>query len=264
MALPLVSDTRSTPRSRPSSAPTGGAEAHGEVREVARLGDCEREAMLALMQRHFREVTRETFERDLDEKESVVLLYDESGVLAGFSTLLRMTTRVDGREAVAFFSGDTVVDASARGLAALPRLWSRHVFALARQSPEVETYWFLISSGYKTYRFLPTFFQRFVPAPCAGDPREAALLAAFAHQRFGDQYDAITGVVCLDSPTPLREGVAEITPHRLADPHVAFFAQQNPGHARGDELACLTRIHPDNLTPAGRRMVGPHLASPLP
>lgn len=262
MALPLISDAPSTPRSRPTngSATDGRAEAHGEVREVARLGTSEREAMLALMRRHFRDVTPEIFAADLDEKESVVLLYDEDGDLAGFSTLLRMT--VTG--AVAFFSGDTVVDERARGLAALPRLWSRHVFRLARARPEVDTYWFLISSGYKTYRFLPTFFARFVPAPTGGDPREADLLNVFASERFGERYDPATGVVRLAHPTPLKAGVADVTEHRRKDPHVAFFLDRNPGHARGDELACLTRIHPSNLTPAGRRMVGEHLASPLP
>jgi hypothetical protein len=30
----------------------------------------------------------------------------------------------------------------------------------------------------------------------------------------------------------------------------------NPGHANGDELACLTEISRSNLTPAGERMVG--------
>ena len=253
MALPLVSDARSTPRSRPS-------EPRGEIRAVEDLTGPEREAMRALLHRHFAHVTREAFDADLDEKESAVLLYDEAGDLAGFSTLRRMTAS----GAVAFFSGDTVVDARARGLAALPRLWSRHVFALARAQPETETYWFLICSGYKTYRFLPTFFRRFVPAPDRADPRESALLAAFASERFGERFHPETGVVRLANPTPLREGVAEITAHRLKDPHVAFFARHNPGHVRGDELACLTRIHPDNLTPAGRRMVGPDLASPLP
>lgn len=234
------------------------------MREVASLTCDEREAMLALMQRHFREVTRETFTADLDEKESAVLLYDDTDSLAGFSTLLRMTASAAGAEAVAFFSGDTVVEAHARGLAALPRLWSRHVFSLAREQPETETYWFLISSGYKTYRFLPTFFRRFVPSPGGDEGRETALLAAFASERFGERFDAETGVVRLAHPTPLREGVASLTPHRLADPHVAFFARANPGHALGDELACLTRIHPANLTPAGRRMVGERLAAPLP
>jgi hypothetical protein len=45
--------------------------------------------------------------------------------------------------------------------------------------------------------------------------------------------------------------VAEIEEQRLDDPHVAYFAAANPGHRQGDELACLTRLDPANLTPAG-------------
>ena len=29
-------------------------------------------------------------------------------------------------------------------------------------------YWFLISKGYRTYRFLPVFFNRFYPTACDG------------------------------------------------------------------------------------------------
>jgi hypothetical protein len=28
----------------------------------------------------------------------------------------------------------------------------------------------------------------------------------------------------------------------------------NPHHEQGDELVCITQVHPDNFTPAGRRM----------
>jgi hypothetical protein len=41
----------------------------------------------------------------------------------------------------------------------------------------------------------------------------------------------------------------------MDDPHVACFAARNPGHARGDELACLCELTESNLTRAGRRMV---------
>ena len=46
-----------------------------------------------------------------------------------------------------------------------------------------------------------------------------------------------------------------MTAERLRDPQVAFFARMNPGHARGDELACLTELSRANLTRAGQRMV---------
>ncbi len=248
----------------PSTRKSPRTEAGGEVRAVGNLNQTEREALFILMARHFRGIARETFEADLDEKESVVLLFDGSRRIAGFSTLLRMEVSVDGSDVVAFFSGDTVVDAHARGHSLLPRLWSQHVFARARERPNVETVWFLISSGYKSYRFLPTFFATFVPHPDGGSPRDSRLLAALARSRFGDRFEPTTGVVRLDNPTPLHDGIADLTSHRLADPFVAFFVSANPGHVGGDELACLTRIHPDNLTDAGRRMVGPDLAAPLP
>jgi hypothetical protein len=40
-----------------------------------------------------------------------------------------------------------------------------------------------------------------------------------------------------------------------ADAHVQYFLQRNPGHAEGDELACLTELDDANLNAAGRRMV---------
>jgi hypothetical protein len=36
---------------------------------------------------------------------------------------------------------------------------------------------------------------------------------------------------------------------------VEFFQKLNPGHAQGDELVCLARFHPDNLTPYIRRQL---------
>ena len=36
---------------------------------------------------------------------------------------------------------------------------------------------------------------------------------------------------------------------------MAFFVSKNPGHARGDELVCLTEAHPENLTRAGQKLL---------
>jgi hypothetical protein len=84
---------------------------------------------------------------------------------------------------------------------------------------------------------------------------EQALLDELAAQRFGPDFDRERGIVRFaEGATPLRAGVAEATARRRRDPHVDFFLLRNPGHERGDELVCLARIHPENLTAAGRRM----------
>lgn len=214
-----------------------------------------RAAMRALMAAFFEDVTEAAFDADLDEKDSVVLLEDEAGVLRGFSTILRYEDALDGQPVAVYFSGDTIIHPDFWGETVLPRLWSQTVFARAAEDAPTPAYWFLIASGYKTYRFLPTFFQTFYPTPHAPAPPDVQrLLDTLAARRYGPRYR--DGVVHLEHATPLREGVAEIDERRRVDPFVAFFERVNPGHLRGDELACLTRISPDNVTPAGRRMLG--------
>jgi hypothetical protein len=203
----------------------------------------DRDAMFALYTVYFATSDRLAFERDLAEKEWVILLCDDDGAIDGFSTLMRL----HAGDATVFFSGDTIVARHRWGTFDLPRLWAQHVFAHA----DAETYWFLISSGWRTYRFLPLFFREFYPRDVGMKP----LLDRVAAAKFGEAYDARTGVVRLATPAPLREGVSDPAA-RMHDPHVRFFVEANPGHAEGEELACLVRVGVDNLTPAGLRMIG--------
>jgi hypothetical protein len=230
----------------------------GTVKPVRELTDEDRYGMFRLMERYYANVTRHGFERDLAEKEWVILLHEhDNGDLQGFSTLMRLEEEIDGDPVTAFFSGDTVVSRLFRRETLLPRLWGRLVFNLAGGIRDRKVYWFLICSGYKTYRFLPVFFRKFHPCRehnCPGHVRR--IMDRLASRKFPDEYDAERGVVRLREATPLKEGVADVTEQRLRDPHVAFFQMVNPGHARGDELVCLAEVDYGNLTPAGRRMRG--------
>jgi len=230
----------------------------GTVRPVRELSDGDRGAMFRLMERYYDNVRPEHFEADLSEKEWVALLHErDGGAVRGFSTLMRLEDEIDGRPVTAFFSGDTVVSRAFRRETLLPRLLGRLFFHLAEEIKDRAVYWFLISSGYKTYRFLPVFFRTFYPCserPCPPDVRR--IMDRLASRKFPHEYDAETGVVRLKEPTPLKAGVADVTEQRLKDPHVAFFQKANSGHLHGDELVCLTEVDLRNLTPAGRRMLG--------
>jgi hypothetical protein len=221
----------------------------------------ERDEMYALLRTYFAGTERARFDADLDEKDTIILLRDSaSDRIQGFSTLMRMNAAIDGAPIVAFFSGDTIIDRDYWGETVLSRIWAQVVFgkvdALARECPDARAYWFLICSGYKTWRFLPLFFRRFYPH--ADEPTPPAckhILDTLGTRKFGEQYRADRGIVRFDSATPLRRGVADLTNERLRDPHVAFFARMNPGHSEGDELACLAELSRSNLTRAGLRMM---------
>jgi hypothetical protein len=218
--------------------------------------------MFALFARYF-EGSRDTFARDLDEKRWALLLTagdeasgTEPSAIAGFSTLTQMELPFAGRTVSIFYSGDTVMDRRWWGSMELPQLWSRYVFQVAQEPPEREFYWFLISSGFRTYRYLPLFFRHFVPNRSDAAPAELQrLLDTIARNKFGSRYDPATGIVRLEHRTPLRPGISEPGERERRNADIRFFLERNPRHAEGDELACLVRIEPANLTRAGERMV---------
>ena len=221
------------------------------------LSPSEREGAFALLRRHFEGVTPDQFQADLAEKNVNLMLRDsDSGVLVGFSTMLVYETAIDGAPVSVVYSGDTIVDPSAWSSPALPREWIAAVNRLRIDYPNGPYYWLLITSGFRTYRLLSTFWQNFYPRHDAGQsPRQRHILDVIARERFGDRYDVNSGVVRLARPQLLRPHLAGIPPERMSDPHVEFFARCNPAHVDGDELACLCELSEDNLTRAGRRMV---------
>jgi len=229
----------------------------GEMTRPRALCATDKEAMYRLYCAYFANTPLAQFLCDLEEKERVVVLREaESRTIQGFSTLLQWRTSVDGQPLVALYSGDTIVDRAYWGEAELARIWGRHVALIAAEIRDAPVYWFLISSGYKTYRFLSVFFKEFYPNYQGPTPPDMQrILDTLGRERFPDEYDPATGIVRLRHAAPLRAGVAEITPRRLKDPHVAFFVRANPGHASGDQLACLARIDAANATPAGLRMI---------
>ncbi|MCB9745301.1 MAG: hypothetical protein H6741_08940 [Alphaproteobacteria bacterium] len=227
----------------------------GQLRTLGELTRADRQAMLALLEQHFEGVDAETFQADLAEKDRVILLRDEAGQVRGFSTLKSWRERLGGRPVRVLFSGDTVVDRGAWGSPVLPRTWLKAALEeRARCAPGERLFWLLISSGYRTYRFLPVFFECFWPRHDRGTPEEVqALMDTLARRRYGGLY--ARGVVRLPGGACVREEVGGLTPERLRNPHVACFARLNPGYTRGDELVCLTEVAPENFTAAAQRQL---------
>lgn len=205
-----------------------------------------RDAAFALFRAHYEGADRARFEHDLDEKQRVILLRDRaSGALRGFSTVLYRDVRVGGRRATMVFSGDTVIDRSCWGQKRLQGAFAGLLFHLKLRHPERPLYWFLISKGWRTYLLMANHFPRAVPRwDLPEPPHLRAALDALAIERFGGEYDAAHGIIRYATPHErVRDGVAPVDAALLlANPHVRFFVERNPGHARGDELACLAQV----------------------
>ena len=229
------------------------ARLHGRTVERRLLTDADVRGMFALLSAFFTGVDERTFAQDLAEKSHAILLEDEDGVLRGFSTLLVYRTAAGGEDATVVYSGDTIVARECWGSPALAVSWLRAAWGLAAPAGAGDVYWLLLTSGFRTYRFLSVFWRDFYPR-VDGSPEPKALADALARERFGDRYDAAAGIVRFTRPQVLVPELLDVAPGRTGDPHVEFFLARNPGYVRGDELVCVTNIGAHNLTPAGRRI----------
>ena len=161
----------------------------GRLLQVIQAGEATRASMYRLFSSQFEGVSRRDFEFDLDQKNWLLLLRDEQG-LAGFSTLDVQRRLLNGKPTTIVFSGDTVVEPRRRSDSALSYNWMGAISCFQRQHPEDRFLWFLLVSGYRTYRFLPVYTRAFYPHHAhPTPPSHQHLMDRLAGERFGKRYD---------------------------------------------------------------------------
>ncbi|MEI6127327.1 MAG: hypothetical protein WCQ99_12325 [Pseudomonadota bacterium] len=223
---------------------------NGTMRDISQITSVMEDRLFAVYSRYYENISRDIFSSHLREKEKIILLKDRGGIIQGFSTLKVISAAVNGETLHAVFSGDTIIEEPYRRTPELVRIFSYYAGQLKKQIGDGHSlYWFLISKGYKTYRFLPLYARRFYPTWREPFPeKEKRLLDAFAGALFPGKYNPATGLITFQNPAgKLRAGRGEIPAQRLTDPDISFFSKTNPDHMKGVELACITELSEHNL-----------------
>ena len=223
--------------------------------------DCDTRAeAFALFQHAYEGADRARFDHDLADKQLIILLRErKTRMLKGFSTVLvRSVSATAGRSGTLLFSGDTVIDREYWGQKQLQVAFTRLLVAFKLRRPLAPLYWFLISKGWRTYLLLANAFPRAVPRhdrPRGVDADLESLLHVLASERFGAQYDPVSGIIRYDTPHErVRPGLAPVTADVRANPHVRYFAERNPHHGDGDELACLAEVRAVDIAAIAARL----------
>ncbi len=239
-----------------STVNIGSEELSNKIELASSLSSSELQQMLTLMQSYYAGVRPLDFCRDLSEKHWVITLRRQTGELCGFSTQVLLP--VPGHsDSLALFSGDTIIAEAYRGRNNLAGQWGRLALEQIDLFPDKKLYWYLISKGYKTYRYLALFFKEFFPKQgVVTPPNYVSLLHQLSKWKFGDRYDETRGIVrATEHGCRLRPEAAPLVSQRLRDPDVSFFVESNPGHALGDELCCLAPLTRENFTSVAYRVI---------
>ncbi len=217
----------------------------GTVCAIENLSTLQIERMFQLMQMYYENVSMAQFKADLLEKDHVILLQDKSDkTIQGFSTLLQVPLNIAGRDVLGVYSGDTVLNKSYWGTAALGITFLKYLWQLKVMNLRKPVYWYLISKGYKTYLLMANNFQTHYPRYEAETPAYyKQVMSAFYAKKFSQSYIADADLIKFNMPScHLRDNVAAIKESHLRLPRVKFFQEKNPNWQNGDELTCIAEM----------------------
>ena len=222
--------------------------------EITELTDVQRSQMFELMTLHYNNCDRTTFFSDLIDKEGVLLLSDDTGKIVGFSTYKITNAQINGEDIRVLFSGDTIMDSVLWGSRSPFRIFGRLLNNIISRETK-PLYWFLISKGHRTYLFLPLFFKTFYPNHLSTTPAVfKTLLNQLCLKKFGKSCEKNKLTVAAGASS-LKAEYGKVEAHKLNNPHINFFYQQNPNYLQGDELLCIAAVTSDNLTSFGKLSV---------
>jgi hypothetical protein len=209
--------------------------------------------MLEMLLVYYGNTTREQFERDLNSKTGAICIYEPgNNHLVGFSTFKEFYHTVEGQEYAILFSGDTIIEKEFWGSQALVMGFGAQMVSMINRYPHHEIYWFLISKGIRTYKYLPAFFKEYYPNHKTAAPEKyQKIMDSLAYHIFPDLYDKEAGVINVKQGQYLKsEYYPPLHPNNEVED---FYFRMNPGHIKGDELVCLTALKADNVCDHIRR-----------
>lgn len=225
------------------------------ILKVDRLTMSQRSIMFDLYAANYAGAIEQIFQRDLSGKDSVIVLFDEDGIIKGFSTLVVFEHLYCGSTVRVIYSGDTIIDRQYWGENNFSKAWLEFAGALKSERPDVPLYWLLIVKGHRTYRYLSLFSSEYFPRANVQTPVGFQnLMDELAVKRFGKAYDASSGLIRFEEPRSyLTAELAEIPSKDLKRSDVQYFLERNPLYYEGDELLCLCELKSSKMTKLARR-----------
>ena len=223
---------------------------------ISRLNQSTREAMFSLYNQYYEATAQEQFFTDLENKDQVIVLYDNEQQVRGFSTLKLFDYHYNEQHCQIIFSGDTIIHHKFWGDQSLAFSWLRWAGKVKALHPQRPLYYLLIVKGHRTYRYLQAFTHQYYPHWQQTTPTATKqLMNQLGKTLFSQYYQAEKGIIHFPtSHGQLRAQWAEPSVQALSRPEVQFFLQQNPDYRLGDELLCFTELCAANLRPLIRRV----------
>lgn len=219
---------------------------NGQIYDKNEFYKIDVEGLFGFFSKFYHKVDPKIFEQDFYEKDYLFLLKNDEGEVKGFSNMQLIAPEWDPGIRLAF-SGNTIIDPEYWGSLELVRIWARLMNRILTENKDKSIYWYLICSGFRTYMFLPVFFNKFYPNYNEATPNHIKMIIENAGRvKFPGEYE--NGIVKVQSPRECLDATIAIpNDFKQNNPNIKFFTERNPGYLKGDELVCMAEVKPTNF-----------------
>jgi hypothetical protein len=234
------------------------SELHYQLTPTNALSENIQERMFELMRSNYDFVTKDNFLFDLNQKQYIGLLRDAEQIIQGFTTFAINPKNCGTSEYNILFSGDTIISPEHWGSLELIRGFCQSVGQFIATDMQKKWYWYLLSKGHRTYMYMPLFFESYYPSvvPSAVDAELAAIADAVSQRLYPKYWQKAAGTLKFDTKMgQLTPELAAATFQKAKKQHVAFFLKQNPKFYEGEELVCITPLHPENVKSFAKEII---------
>lgn len=214
---------------------------------ISKITQDQKTAMFELFQKFYEDVDKDQFIKDMNAKDSIIILTSKNKELRGFSTLTSFDVLEDNRLHHIIYSGDTIIDPSYWGTAALTMEFLKNIIKAKMKRPFSPVWWYLISKGYKTYLLMANNFMNYYPRYDRKTPVVVQkIMNDVSEKLYPGRHDQNNGILVFQGERheKLKDFVAPIS-QQLKEkyPKIKFFADKNPNWMNGDELVCLGEVN---------------------
>ena len=219
-----------------------------KLKLVTEISEDELKRMFTVMSANYDYITIEAFKKDLSNKDYAGILLDDNLNIQGFTTFAINPKNYQHPEYNILFSGDTVISSDYVGSQELGKGWCKTVGSILAKFPEKKWMWYLMSKGYKTYLYLPFFFNKYYPAAKESEHENHQ---SIAHQCsthfFGNEWNKKKGIVQFTNKIGQVKKEHAQKSFKKSNLYVDYFLERNPGFVNGDELVCIAELAIDNF-----------------
>ena len=203
------------------------------------------EYMWSLYQKYYA-YSKESFVERM-KKNNFFALYLVDGFLVGFTGLRINRTRINGKNRLFIYFGQTVIDKAHRGKSLIPLTGIKLCKMFFWDLLSSKAYFWADCLTYKAYLvFRKTLAECYPSQRQAMCPDTLAIRDYIGKTYYPDTYCPQSGTI-YKSVNWVRDESVVIDPQKLKDADIRFFAEANPLHSQGHGLLTLAPISFPNL-----------------